>query len=72
MAKASDLLGKTGGSGFGTPSGKPSAPIGGKGQPAGENNPKFQPPKAVKPTKGAKGGGGAAKGGGATSVRPKV
>ncbi len=71
MAKASDLLGKTGGSGFGTPSGKPGTPISGQGQPLNANTPKFEQPKDAKPTKGGK-GQAAPKGGGATSIRPKV
>lgn len=69
MAKASDLLGKSGGAGFGPPSGKPAAPINAQGQPAeGEKHPKFQPPKDTKPSKGGTG----PTGGAPSSVRPKV
>lgn len=70
MAKPSDLLGKTGGAGFGAPVNKPVVPI--VTPPAaaeeGEKQSKFQPPKDARPAKG----GGGPTGGAPVSVRPKV
>ena len=68
MPKPSDLLGKSGGSGFG-PGPKPS-PIQPVAQDEGKDKSitKTHPVKDAKPSKASKGGGGGAP----TSVRPKV
>lgn len=70
MAKARDLLGKTGTAGIQTEQNKSVVPMVHDSEIKDPKHPDFKPPQDAKPTKGgthAAGGGG-----GAGSVRPKV
>ena len=70
MAKARDLLGKTGSPGIKTEPNKSVVPFVDKADVKDPKHPDFKPPQDAKPTKG---GSHAAGGGGGTgSVRPKV
>ncbi len=68
MAKGSDLTGRSGAAGFGTPAPKPEF-FKDPGEVAKDKTSKFRPPKDQRPTKG---GGSGGVGGAPTSVRPKV
>jgi hypothetical protein len=71
MAKGGDLIGKSGGAGFGPmPKPKPTIPIIEEDKTKDPKHPDFKPPKDQKPAKG--GGGHAGIGGTPSSVRPKV
>lgn len=71
MAKGSDLIGRSGAGGFGTP--QPGGqPLKAHGDALNDKSgKKFQPPKDQKGGKGQSGGAGGI-GGAPTSVRPKV
>ncbi len=70
MAKASDLIGRSGAGGFVPPAKKTTVPTAGEAEASEAKHGKATPPKDDKPAKGGKGpaGGGTAP----TSVRPKV
>ena len=70
MAKGGDLIGRSGGAGFGSGPVKPSLSEAGEKKPVDPKHPDFQPPKDVKPAKGGKGPAGGPSG--ASTVRPKV
>lgn len=70
MAKASDLMGRSGAAGFGPPAPNPGI-IKEPAEVAKDKTNKFRPPKDQRPTKGGGGGSGGV-GGAPTSVRPKV
>jgi hypothetical protein len=68
VAKASDLMGRSGAAGFGTPAPTPGV-IKEPAQVAKDKTNKFKPPKDQRP---GGGGGSGGVGGAPTSVRPKV
>jgi hypothetical protein len=70
MAKPGDLIGKSGGSGFGPiKANNPFQPSKQQSEEADHSATKKKPDKNLKPGKGSQGGGG---GTAPTSVRPKV
>jgi hypothetical protein len=69
MAKGSDLIGRSGAGGLGSP--KPGIPLKPQGEVLGDKGKKFDPPKDARPAKGGKEGSGGV-GAAPTSVRPKV